>query len=455
MSQVFFDDSLIALVDAIASTLGQTSLEDGVILRDSTGYLVFVSASEPGTEDQQKLVEEQVRKALKKYAREDRSVLFANDPGAKRVLNDPDKLFIQVGSHFCRLVDRRIVGSTWLSEPASSATGPLRIVFASLKGGVGRTTALAVTAADFAARGLNVLVIDLDLEAPGVGELMLNSDRTPRFGVVDYLVENAIGGISDDLLKDFVGVSPLTTSGGGRIDVVPALGSRSIELPQNILPKLSRAMIEDINSNGEADSLGSQMSAMIQRLVNRESYDVVLIDSRAGLAELTAPAVLGLGATVLLFGTAQQQTITGYKALFAALKLLAVRDLEQYGTAEWRLLFRPVYAKASLDLEVGSLHAANLYDLFAENLYDREDRDATGNMDDVSLNFSADDPDAPHNPLVIPFDPRFVDFDPCRNQSQLARTFYEQTFRPFLTSLDDLVSAHKEVGGVPPGGLHE
>jgi hypothetical protein len=435
MAELFFDDSLPAFVNAIISQFGRDGVERGIILRDATGLLSFACSDNSPSDEKRSAFERSLRDAIGAYAREDSILLFADDPGAKIVLEDPGKFFVQVGDIFCRLVDRRIVGSGWLSDPTDLVSEPLRFVFASLKGGVGRSTAIAVAASDFAARGRNVLVIDLDLEAPGLGELMLDRERTPKYGVTDYLVENGIGGVSEDALSDFVGTSPLTTSGGGRIDVMPALGRSSSDNPSNVLPKLARAMIEDV-VGGEVRSVGDQISEMIDRLTRRESYDVVLIDSRAGLAELAAPPVLGLGAIVLLFGTAQCQTIAGYESLFSGLKMLAIRDLARGVSADWRLLFRPVYAKASLDAKVGDRFAADIYDLFAENLYDRDSTDSA----DQNINFSVDDPDAPHHPLVIPFDPRFVDFDPSRNRSQLGQAFYEQTYRQFLDRLDSLIA---------------
>nr|WP_231964680.1 hypothetical protein [Paracoccus aminovorans] len=40
-------------------------------------------------------------------------------------------------------------------------------------------------------------MVDLDLEAPGLGDLLLESDRMPDFGTIDFLVENGLGGIED------------------------------------------------------------------------------------------------------------------------------------------------------------------------------------------------------------------------------------------------------------------
>jgi hypothetical protein len=433
MTAVLFDDSLDALVAAVVEALGEDALSTGLALRDATGMLSFVCADSAPLDERRIKMTEILKERLGAYARPDRVLLFADDPGAMHLLSDPDRLIIKVDHRFCWLIDRRIVGSGWLAEPAKTVSSPLRIVFASLKGGVGRSTALAVVASDLAARGRNVLVIDLDLEAPGLGELLLPADRMPRFGVLDYLVENGIGGISDSALNDFIGTSPLTTSGGGRVDVVPVLGVRSAECFENILPKLARAMTEDVNDEGVIAPVSEQISVMIDRMSTRESYDAILIDSRAGLAEIAAPAVLGLGAVVLLFGTAQQQTIVGYRALFSGLKLLAMRAVQRGDSADWRLLFKPVYAKASLDPEVGARYAAELYELFADNIYDRASPD---DFEASEWNFLADDSEAPHAPLTIPFDPRFVDFDPLRNRDHLAKAFYEQTFRPFLDGLD-------------------
>jgi hypothetical protein len=437
MTAVFFDDSLEILVGTIIETLGVAALANGVVLRDATGLLCFASADSAPSVRRRKVITNRLKERLGPYARPDRVLLFSDEPSAQRILNEPDRLIMEVmGGHFCKIVDRRIVGSGWLATPISRAGKPPRVVFASLKGGVGRSTALAVTASDLASRGRNVLVIDLDLEAPGLGELMLTSDRAPRFGVLDYLVESGIGGIPDASLGAFVGTSPLTESGGGRVDVVPALGTRSITAPENVLPKLARAMLENVAPEGTPRSAGTQISEMIDRLSGQESYDAILIDSRSGLAELAAPAVLGLGAIVLLFGTAQQQTIAGYQPLFSGFKLLAMRGLERGISSDWRLMFKPVYAKASLVPQISARYAADIYDLFADNLYDAVD---DPDRSELSVNFSADDPEAPHVPLVIPFDPRFAEFDPFWNRDHLTSAFYEQTFRPFLVGLDQLM----------------
>lgn len=449
MMPVLFDDALPALVELLVEWGGQSFVEQGTVLRDATGRLAFFAANrlpariqvQAGTsasgeraaayeESHLDPLGQRIVDRLGVYAREDRPVVYPGEDGASPVLSSPERLPVRVGEQFCYLLDRRIVGSGWLAEPAVAAYGPPRVVFASLKGGVGRSTALTVTAADLARHGRNVLVIDLDLEAPGLGHLLLEDGRLPDYGVIDFLVEDGLSGVSNDLLRRFIGTSQLTSSSGGVVDVMPAIGRRSEAAPENILAKLARAMIEDVTESG-AVSVGQQVSGMIDRVVALGSYDAVLIDSRAGLAELAAPAVIGLGATVLLFGTAQTQTIEGYRALFAALQLLAQRDAAQGRTSEWRLTLRPVYAKASLSAEASDRFRDEIYELYSEYLYDAE-LEGEISPQAASLRFTQQDNSAPHAPLMIPFNPAFVDFDPSRQPTQLTSAFYEQSFRPFL-----------------------
>ena len=437
--QVFFDESLPVFVGAIVEHLGAAALEQGLIVRDTSGRLRFLSSEEPPSDEVRVNTERRIADVLGAYARTDGVISFRDEPGVQRLLKAPEAFPMRQDSFSFRLLDRRIIGSAWLDAPQEGTAGPPRIVFASLKGGVGRSTALAVAASDLARRNKNILVVDLDLEAPGIGDMLLDDERVPRFGTVDYLVENGLGGVPDRYLPDFVGTSPLTTPGGGRVDVLPALGRQAIEQPSNTLPKLSRAMIEDIGSDGVSVAVTVQISDMIRRFTGRDSYDVVLIDSRAGLSELAAPAILGLGANVLLFGTAQRQTIHGYAALFAALKLLAERDRAAGRQAEWRLLFKAVYAKVGLDPSAAERHRDYLYELFADNLYDA-DNTQQDNPDAVS--FDIDDEEAPHWPLIIPFNQNFVDFDPVQAPSQLNATFYEQAYRPFLNGIDSIIASN-------------
>jgi cellulose biosynthesis protein BcsQ len=443
MPEQLFDDSLEILVRTLRAQLGNEFVESGTALRDASGRLSFFSSRAAASDAERHDLAKSLSDALGPYARRERPIVFADEGGAAAILSSPNRLPIRIESEgvFCQLLDRRIVGTGWLEVPVSLTAAPPRVVFATLKGGVGRSTALVVAAADLARRNRNVLVIDLDLEAPGLGDMMLSEDRVPELGVVDFLVENGLRTINDGMLPAFIGTSFLTDAGGGRVDVMPAIGKRSTAHPENVLAKLSRAMIEDVTSLGSI-SVGEQISSMINRIAQKGSYDVVLIDSRAGLSELAAPAVIGLGATVLLFGTAQKQTVEGYRSLFAALQLLAQRDRALGRDAEWRTLLRPVYAKASMDTAMGLQFQEDFYELYSAHLYDAEESGSNSE----GLRFPKGDDSAPHWPLTVAFSQSFLDFDPTRKPGQLTSAFYEEAFRPFLNELDKLIAAHSMDG---------
>lgn len=387
-------------------------------------------------------IDELARTTLGHYARPDRLFVCAGDPGAQRVLQDPGALALKVavdGDDLAiRYLDRRIIGTDWLHRPTppvesneasslpASRLGALRVAFSSLKGGVGRSTALTVVAAEQARKGRNVLVLDLDLEAPGIGSLLLSEDRMPSFGVIDYLVERNFGVVDRVVVNDMVGTSALT-QGQGLVSVVPAVGSRTAELPGNYLAKLSRAMIEAVAGEGGAVSLAAKLHEMLNDLEALRRYDLVLIDVRAGLAELAAGPLLALDAEVLIFGTAQRQTIQDLHFLFAHLSTLT----GTVGPSPWRRL-KMVHAKAAQAARVKSFRD-ELWDLFSTYLY-------VETLGLEEFNFDAEVPEAPHYPVVISLDTAFADWDPVNNPDKLVEGYYSRGFGELIAYVDDLLS---------------
>lgn len=420
-----YDDSLPQLIDVIVGELGAERVASGVALRDATGRLAFfVNAKLSAVELDR--VSALVRARLGPYARADRVLTDREAPGASLVLSDRGAHELNIGTTRIRYLDRRIVGADWLRGPSETQASPPRFVFASLKGGVGRSTALSIVAAEQVRRGRNVLVVDLDLEAPGIGSMLLTSDRRPLLGALDYLVERNLGGLTPVELDDCVGTSALT-SGAGLVDVVPVVGSRSYAAPQNYLSKLSRAMIEAFAVGQAPLSVAEKVGAMLRELESRRFYDLVLVDARAGLAELAAGPLLSLGANVLLFGTAQPQTIEGLRFLFAHLSSL----VGEGARSPWQA-FKMVHAKAQL-AESHERFKDDLWELFSEYLYEEQD-----GLD--GFNFDVNAPDAPHNAIAIPFDLAFADWDPAERPAKLVEEYYARTFATLLQFIDDVLS---------------
>lgn len=418
-----FDSSLSGLIDVLRTSLTTDEIQDGLILRDSSGRLAFFGR---GIGERQADLETRLRANLGAYLRDDLAIADVSTPGVEPLLHHPGILQVTEGELRIRLLDRRIVGADWLRGPLPEIVDgePRRIVFASLKGGVGRSTAIAVIAADAARRGKNILVIDLDLEAPGIGSLLLGADRAPAFGTLDYLVETGLQDVDDPDLDEFVGTSALT-DGAGLVHVIPVVGTKTRETPANFMAKLSRAMIEAVTPDGTI-SLRDRLRAMVDRFTARRSYDLVLVDARAGMSELTAGPLLALGAsTVFLFATAQQQSIESYRLLFAHLATLVPGP-----PSPWHAL-QMVHAKATLDDNTHQWLTDELVDLFAEYLYE----EAGGTE---GFNFQPGDPNAPHTPIPILFDTKFVSWDPVKAPTQLSQNVYNATFGSLLARLEDL-----------------
>ena len=65
------------------------------------------------------------------------------------------------------------------------------VSFYSFKGGVGRTTTMVMTAIALARKGKKIVVLDFDLEAPGVASLF-PEDAMSRYGLLDFLLESHV-----------------------------------------------------------------------------------------------------------------------------------------------------------------------------------------------------------------------------------------------------------------------
>lgn len=461
MKKIFFDDSLSAFVLLVVRTWGAIAVKDNIFLRDVSGKLTFVVREGDWPLEKRSDLANLAVNSMGNYVDSDG---FA--------VSTPDELFdprlreltsarsinvnIEEFSGCVNLVDRRMVGADWLRAPAATAKPPQRLVFASIKGGVGRSTALCVTADYFASRGKRILAIDMDIEAPGLGNMLLSDDTLPEFGLLDYLVEQNISELDDQFYADLIGSSWLS-GGRGRVDVVPALGKRSLANPVNVLGKIARAYLPGTGGHDEGFSeLGEQPSFMdnIRRLIERIAdplrYDAILIDARAGLHETTATAVVGLGAEVLFFGMDQPQTFAGYSLLLAHLSTLPVDESD-----DWRKRISFVQAKAPaakglrdrFESEITSLSDKYLWKKFPEISWEVNDSlDVSQFKDTFETDWVDVAPDivdevgaVEGNAVVAVLDSdRFHSFDPLQDRDALTEEIYHLTFNGLLLHLEKL-----------------
>jgi cellulose biosynthesis protein BcsQ len=299
------------------------------------------------------------------------------------------------------LLDRQVTGQDWLKPADETKSHPHRLVFFGLKGGVGRSTALCMTAWGLARAGKRVLLVDFDLESPGLSGLVLPSEKVAPFGVMDWLVEDAVGQ-GDSVLSEMISASPLSESTQGAIRVAAAMGQQE----SDYLAKLARAYA-DVPTPQGPQRLGDRLRRLVQALEASESPDVVLIDSRAGLHDLAAAAITGLADTALLFATDSEQTWHGYRQLFAHWQ----RRPEVVRHVRERLaIVRALTPKS--DREVGvKRFQRRAYELFAENLYDAIPPNVDESEGDYFHPIETDQA-APHFPILVDWDERFQEFNP-------------------------------------------
>lgn len=305
------------------------------------------------------------------------------------------------------LLDRMVTGHDWLQPSHTQGKHPHRLVFFGLKGGVGRSTALCMVAWGLARQGKRVLLVDFDLESPGLSGLILPAGRVAEFGVMDWLVEDAVGQ-GDSVLAGLVSASPLGETTQGAVRVAAAMGSQE----SDYLAKLARAYA-DVPSDQGPQRLGVRLRRMVEALEAREQPDVVLIDSRAGLHDLAAAAITSLADTALLFATDSEQTWQGYRQLFShwQRRVDVVKDVR-----ERLALVRAMTPKSNRESGVKSFQR-KAYELFAETLYDAI---PPGDVDaDIEyFHPSETDEAAPHFPILVDWDERFQEFDPSLRPEQ-------------------------------------
>ena len=428
---VDFDAAATTFAELLVRILGTGEAQDGRIIRDVYGRLSFVTRHlrDPRWDD----LEQQAAGKLGAYATQRSQLLvsLADDAaGLERLLADSTIGIATAGGATLRMIDRRLAGDDWLMRPEPLATAPKRLVFYSVKGGVGRSTALAVAAADLAARGYNVLVIDLDLEAPGLGSLLLTSDQMPKYGAADWFAAVAAGASAELLLPDMTGSSAFT-SARAVVDVVPAAG-RS---PGAYLSKLARAyMPGSAGPHYAGFSFSMKAAALVRGLLARRRYDAVLIDARAGLHETSGGLLLGLGARALLFGMDTYQTFDDFPLLFQA---FAQAFDPVLGGPDLRDAFKMVHAKAPRDERDRRAFRERSWDVWSRTLYD--DVEPASEQPADAFVFDLGDDSAPHYPLEIIGDEGYARFDPRTTVWPLSEAAYAPVFGVFLVGVRTLL----------------
>jgi tetratricopeptide (TPR) repeat protein len=212
------------------------------------------------------------------------------------------------------------------------------VTFYSYKGGVGRSMAVLNVSALLAARGFRVLVIDFDLEAPGLSHLLLEAREKqaaqsrskkkkpalPCAGVVEFLADAKAEGSNSDLFSkpfprvaksytfDYPIPEELHAHRDGRLIVMPAGktdGSYSA--------RLNKLDLAGLYQQGLGQGL---MRRFKQALAESGLYDYVIIDSRTGHSDEAGICTRDLADHLMIVSGFNRQNLAGTASFLSNLR---------------------------------------------------------------------------------------------------------------------------------------
>jgi MinD-like ATPase involved in chromosome partitioning or flagellar assembly len=198
------------------------------------------------------------------------------------------------------------------------------ITFYSYKGGTGRSLALANVAWILASSGKQVLVIDWDLEAPGLHwyfrPFLIDAQLSSTPGLVDFIWELASAPLTPspagDWLEKVADVSDRTIGidwefpNGGILDILPA-------------GRQTTSYAERVNAfdwkNFYARLGGNRLIEALRAHLKRE-YDYILIDSRTGVSDTSGICTIQLPDKLVACFTLNNQSMQGAVAVLRSVR---------------------------------------------------------------------------------------------------------------------------------------
>jgi MinD-like ATPase involved in chromosome partitioning or flagellar assembly len=180
--------------------------------------------------------------------------------------------------------------------------------FYSYKGGVGRTLALANVAVVMARRKKKVLVVDFDLEAPGLTTLDVFGASRTKPGIIEFVQEFRTTGAAPDALR-FIHpcVIPDEKAEGSAADV-------SID----VMPAGADAGYPDRFGKSDWDELYGEHNGFLliedlRAQWNSLGYDYVFVDSRTGLTDVGGICTRQLPDLTVIVFFPNEQNLVGLK----------------------------------------------------------------------------------------------------------------------------------------------
>lgn len=210
------------------------------------------------------------------------------------------------------------------------------VTFYSFKGGVGRSMALINTAGILAGRGFRVLVIDLDLEAPGLSYLdpdapdISPEERTPKqrslqLGFVDLLSDAKERGEAADLFalsasdlasrytQPYHLPDELREFKDGSLHIMPAG-----RFDGHYAQRFDALNLRELYQEGLGEPL---IRTFKKKFAEADLYDYVLVDSRTGFSDEAGICTRDLADYLMVLSGLNHQNIQGTCEFLKALRV--------------------------------------------------------------------------------------------------------------------------------------
>ena len=176
--------------------------------------------------------------------------------------------------------------------------------FYSFKGGVGRTMALVNVAVDLAQRGRRVLLVDFDLEAPGLDTFKVGKSARSAPGIVDYITAYLGTGQAPDATRFVYESTGMRDSAGG-LWIMPAGAD-----DDGYATTLSRIDWSELYEKHDGFFLFEDLKAQWKKSLRP---DYVLIDSRTGHTDVGGICTRQLPDSVVVLFFPNAQNLRGLK----------------------------------------------------------------------------------------------------------------------------------------------
>lgn len=173
------------------------------------------------------------------------------------------------------------------------------VAFWGLKGGVGRSTALAHVATILASRK-RLLAIDLDLESPALIATLAGSNGSGGSIRIEELVRAAASQGSDDRLQDLIRRALHHAS--DRMQPIDVLGPEVADTAY-VLELLGPLAPAALYRGGQP-----ALRRMVRQAIRATEAELVLLDARSGYCDDSAMSVLDLADEVILFASPAPST---------------------------------------------------------------------------------------------------------------------------------------------------